>query len=50
MKIEECNLLIVLRWGRGCGRMMEEVTLRYIRSTYVNITMYLHVQPLFTIK
>jgi hypothetical protein len=41
-------LEIVLR--RGKRRMMEGVNLRYILSTYVNVTMYPPVQQLYSNK
>jgi hypothetical protein len=35
--------IVLRREKRGRGRKMDEVNLRYIISTYVNITVYPHV-------
>jgi hypothetical protein len=41
---------IVQRSGRRRGRMMEGVNLRYIGSSYVNVTMYPSIELLYVYK
>jgi hypothetical protein len=42
--------IVLGKGGGGRGRMMEEVNLRYIVSTYVKITMFSPVQLLYVNK
>jgi hypothetical protein len=42
--------IVLRRRGWGRGRTMEGINLRYIVSTYANITMYPLVQLLYTNK